>query len=237
MGLIANLVVTFVPFLYWPVLESSRWQATVGKRIMGLQVTDADGGRLSFVHALLRMLAKIVSSIPLGLGFVIAAFTARKQALHDLIVKTLVVRSGPSQLWKIVLALIIGLVLMVASAAGLFYYVVMPMFKKMFSEPVLEASKGSPERKTIPAPAAGQPQIATAAASATPRAGTPGCWRPPARKARTRISTPSPASRSPDWTSRTRRAPGRRSSSSRRFFATPSGSRSTRRCLRSGTCR
>ena len=47
---IANLVVIFLPFLYWPVLESSGWQATVGKRVMGLQVTDADGGRLSFMH-------------------------------------------------------------------------------------------------------------------------------------------------------------------------------------------
>jgi uncharacterized RDD family membrane protein YckC len=139
MGLLAWLVLTLGPFLYWPVLESSRWQATVGKRIMGLQVTDAHGGRLSFVHALMRMLAKIVSSIPLGLGFVVAAFTARKQALHDLIVRTLVVRSGPSHLWKVVLALILGLALMVASAVGLFHYAIKPMFEKTFGAPLLEA--------------------------------------------------------------------------------------------------
>jgi uncharacterized RDD family membrane protein YckC len=168
MGVVAWVVVTFLPFLYWPVLESSGWQATVGKRVMGLQVTDVDGARLSFVHALLRTLAKIISSIPFGLGFLIAAFTARKQALHDLIVKTLVVRSGPSHLWKVVLALIIGLVLMVASAAGLFYYVLMPMFKKTFSDTVQAATKEAPQRKVIPAPAPGarepQPQ-------ARPRAG------------------------------------------------------------------
>lgn len=149
MGWVANLVVIFLPFLYWPVLESSSWQATVGKRIMGLQVTDADGGRLSFLHALMRMLAKIVSSIPFGLGYVVAAFTARKQALHDLIVKTLVVRSGPSHLWKIVLALIVGLALMVASAVGVFYYVLAPMFKKTFGAPVLEAMTDAPERKIL----------------------------------------------------------------------------------------
>jgi hypothetical protein len=137
---LASLVGTFLPFLYWPVLESSSWQATVGKRVMGLQVTDADGGRLSFIHALMRMLAKIVSTIPFGLGFVMAAFTARKQALHDLIVRTLVVRSGPSHLWKVVLALILGIALMVASALGLFYYAVKPMFKKTFGAPVLEAT-------------------------------------------------------------------------------------------------
>jgi uncharacterized RDD family membrane protein YckC len=176
-GWIANLVVIFLPFLYWPMLESSGWQATVGKRIMGLQVTDANGGRLSFVHALMRMLAKIVSSIPFGLGFVVAAFTARKQALHDLIVKTLVVRSGPSQLWKIVLALIIGLVLMVASAAGLFYYAIMPMFKKTFGDPVMEAGRGAPGRKVIPAPApaarAPQPQARTQSAAPAPQAAAP----------------------------------------------------------------
>lgn len=149
MGRVANLVVIVLPFLYWPVLESSSWQATVGKRIMGLQVTDADGGRLSFLHALMRMLAKIVSSIPFGLGYVVAAFTARKQALHDLIVKTLVVRSGPSHLWKIVLALIVGLALMVASAVGVFHYVLTPMFKKTFGAPVLEAMTEAPERKIL----------------------------------------------------------------------------------------
>jgi uncharacterized RDD family membrane protein YckC len=124
------LMATFVPFLYWPVLESSHWQATVGKRVMGLQVTDFDGQRLSFLHALLRALAKILSSIPLGVGYLLAAFTARKQALHDIIVKTLVVRSGPSHLWKLVLALIIGFVLMVASGVGLVYYYIEPMYRK-----------------------------------------------------------------------------------------------------------
>jgi uncharacterized RDD family membrane protein YckC len=150
---VAWLVVTFVPFLYWPVLESSRWQATFGKRIMGLEVTDLDGNRLGFLRALLRSLAKIISSIPFGIGFLIAAFTARKQALHDIIVKTLVVRTGPSQLWKVILALIIGLVLMVASAAGLVYYVVVPMFKKGITDSMQEATKNAPQMKTIPAPA------------------------------------------------------------------------------------
>lgn len=161
-GLAAWVLVTFVPFLYWPVLESSRWQATVGKRILGLQVTDADGDRMSFVLALMRSLAKIVSSIPFGLGFLLTAFTARKQALHDIIVKTVVVRSGPSQLWKLLLALLVGFVLMVASAAGLFYYVVMPMFKKGFGigEPVRVEMKQAPQAKALPAQKLQPPQAA-----------------------------------------------------------------------------
>jgi len=128
--LAAWLVATFLPFLYWPVLESSPWQATVGKRVMGLQVTDFDGQRLSFMRALLRALAKILSSIPLGVGYLLAAFTARKQALHDIIARTLVVRSGPSHLWKLIFALILGFLLMVASGVGLVHYFLEPMYRK-----------------------------------------------------------------------------------------------------------
>ena len=93
--ILVSLPFALIPLFYWPLLESSSWQATIGKRIMGLVVTDLDGNRLSFLRALLRSLAKIISSIPFGIGFLIAAFTARKQALHDIIVKTLVVRTGP----------------------------------------------------------------------------------------------------------------------------------------------
>jgi uncharacterized RDD family membrane protein YckC len=168
-SMIGGVVFTFIPFLYWPVLESSSWQATVGKRVMGLQVTDLEGNRLSFVHALLRAFAKIVSSIPMGIGFLIAAFTARKQALHDIIVKTLVVRTGPSQLWKIFVALIVGVIIMAASAAGLFYYVLMPMFMGGMGD----AMKGAPEMKTIPAPAAKAPQQPAKPAAPVPQAAAP----------------------------------------------------------------
>jgi uncharacterized RDD family membrane protein YckC len=184
---VAWLIVTFVPFLYWPVLESSRWQATLGKRIMGLEVTDLDGNRLGFLRALLRSLAKIVSGIPFGIGFLIAAFTARKQALHDIIVKTLVVRTGPSHLWKIVLALIVGLALMAASAAGLFYYVLMPMFKKGVEGTMAETMKSAPQMKTIPAPA---PATASRPAPAAVPAPAPAAVPAPAPAA---VPAPAPA--------------------------------------------
>jgi uncharacterized RDD family membrane protein YckC len=186
-GTIIWVVITFLPLLYWPVLESSGWQATVGKRIMGLQVTDADGARLSFVHALLRMLAKIVSSIPMGLGFLIAAFTARKQALHDIITKTLVVRTGPSHFLKAVLALIIGFVLMVASAGAFIYYFLMPMFEKTFGDTVQATTKDAPQRKVIPAPA---PTQADRAVQPQPQ---PGAQPTPAPQAVAPAPAPAPA--------------------------------------------
>ncbi len=80
-----------VAFFYAPVLESSEIRATIGKSLMGIQVTDMNGGRISFRAALIRNILKAVSSLLLFLGFVVALFTEKKQTLHDLIADTLVV--------------------------------------------------------------------------------------------------------------------------------------------------
>lgn len=88
-----------VPFfignwLYFAVMESSKRQATFGKSLMSLYVTDAEAKRLSFGHASGRYFAKIVTGlIPFGIGYIMAGFTAKKQALHDFIAGTLVLRS------------------------------------------------------------------------------------------------------------------------------------------------
>ncbi|MDR0250425.1 MAG: RDD family protein [Burkholderiales bacterium] len=85
------LVSIAVSLLYFALSESSRWQGTLGKRAIGLKVTDANGKRLSFLHALARYVAHIVSNLTFGIGYVLNVFTARQQTLHDLIVGTLVV--------------------------------------------------------------------------------------------------------------------------------------------------
>jgi uncharacterized RDD family membrane protein YckC len=118
-AVIANLVFLLAYLLYWPVLESSGRQATFGKQLLGIQVTDVNGNRTSFVKALLRNLAKIVSAIPFYIGFLLAAFTGRKQALHDMITGCLVVRTGPSSLMKAVGAAVGGLA--IAGIAGYYY--------------------------------------------------------------------------------------------------------------------
>jgi uncharacterized RDD family membrane protein YckC len=89
-----NVVSVFGWFLYFALMESSSHQATVGKIALGIQVTDIDGDRLSFGRALGRNLAKLISAIILYIGFILAAFTERKQALHDMIAGTLVVKRG-----------------------------------------------------------------------------------------------------------------------------------------------
>jgi uncharacterized RDD family membrane protein YckC len=82
----------FAPWLYEAFMMSSEWQATVGKRVMSIIVTDTDGRRMSFARATGRHFAKYVSAFLLGIGFIIAAFTEKRQALHDLIAETLVLK-------------------------------------------------------------------------------------------------------------------------------------------------
>jgi uncharacterized RDD family membrane protein YckC len=80
-----------VPWLYWSLTESSSKQGTPGKTAMGIIVTDTEGTRISFGRATNRYWAKAVSGVILLSGFVMIAFTARKQGLHDVIAKCLVV--------------------------------------------------------------------------------------------------------------------------------------------------
>ena len=88
----AGIIVTFVgPWLYEAFMLSSEWQATVGKRAMSIAVTGIDGNRISFARATGRHFAKWISVFTLGIGFIMVAFTAKKQALHDMIAETLVV--------------------------------------------------------------------------------------------------------------------------------------------------
>lgn len=81
-------------WLYFTLMESSSLRATLGKAAIGIVVTDCAGERISWPRANGRYWAKIVSAIRFGLGYFMAGFTAKKQALHDFIAGTLVVRKG-----------------------------------------------------------------------------------------------------------------------------------------------
>jgi len=82
-----------IAWLYFSLLESSKHQATIGKMALGLVVTDLAGNRISFARATGRFFGKILSSIIMGIGYLLVAFTPRKQALHDLIAQCLVLSS------------------------------------------------------------------------------------------------------------------------------------------------
>lgn len=78
--------------LYFTIMESSRLQATVGKMALGIIVTDETGNRISFMRANGRFFAKMVSALILYIGYIMAGFTERKQALHDIIASTYVIK-------------------------------------------------------------------------------------------------------------------------------------------------
>jgi uncharacterized RDD family membrane protein YckC len=85
------LVIFFGHWIYEALMTSSAWQATLGKRAMNMAVTDLQGQRVSFARATGRYFAKWISAMTLGVGFLIVAFTEKKQGLHDLIASTVVV--------------------------------------------------------------------------------------------------------------------------------------------------
>lgn len=86
------LIILVLEWLYYALLESSVWQATLGKKALGLEVTDLAGGRISFGNATGRYFARYISFFTLGIGYIMAGFTQKKQALHDMIAGTLVIR-------------------------------------------------------------------------------------------------------------------------------------------------
>jgi uncharacterized RDD family membrane protein YckC len=79
-------------WLYFAVMESSSWQATLGKKVLGLYVTDLGGNRLALGRATGRTFAKYLSSMTAGIGYVLCGFTKKKQALHDMVANCLVLR-------------------------------------------------------------------------------------------------------------------------------------------------
>lgn len=80
-------------WLYYAAFESSSWQATPGKKVLNLFVTDLNGAPVTFGRATGRYFARFVTGlIPLGIGYILAGITERKQALHDMIASTLVLR-------------------------------------------------------------------------------------------------------------------------------------------------
>ena len=82
----------FASWLYEAAMESSSKQATLGKMVLGMKVTDLQGNRISFARATARHFCKYISAMIMFIGYIMAGFTDRKQALHDIIAGTLVQR-------------------------------------------------------------------------------------------------------------------------------------------------
>ena len=123
LAMIGGVVALVFYFGFFPVMHSSALQATLGKLLLGVKVTDREGNRISMGRSLGRFLGMVfVSSIfTLGIGYLLAGVTERRQALHDMIAGTLVVRrdatpaeiaagGGPMPITVGVWATIVGLI-------------------------------------------------------------------------------------------------------------------------------
>lgn len=95
----------FMPFLpliigwlYYTLMESSKYQATLGKIALSMKVTDMNGKRVSFARATGRYFGRILSGLILCVGYLMIVWTKQKQSLHDKLAHTLVVRSEEQSL-------------------------------------------------------------------------------------------------------------------------------------------
>ena len=170
------LVVWLLGFLYWPVMHASARQATFGKALLGLKVARFDGRRISILRSLVRELAKIISGAVLMIGYVMAAFTPRKQALHDLVASTYVVREGASRVVPALAVLVAGFAVPVVVVPMIVGAAVMSMMTNMAegmvssTDPMKPAAKAAaPVAKAAPKPQAPAPtQTAQAPVPAQP---------------------------------------------------------------------
>jgi len=93
-ALIGWVLVGIGSLAYYPVLESSQRQATIGKRVVGLTVTDTEGQRISLGRAIGRLLGKLLNGFTFGIGWLMVGVTAQKRGLHDFVAGTLVLKSA-----------------------------------------------------------------------------------------------------------------------------------------------
>jgi uncharacterized RDD family membrane protein YckC len=102
-GMAYIAVLSIGAWLYAAFSESSPRQATIGKRLMGLRVVTADGGRVSFGQATVRHFMKFLSLFTAGIGFMMAGWTKRHQALHDIPCECFVVRAPQEKAFSLLL--------------------------------------------------------------------------------------------------------------------------------------
>ncbi len=87
-----GILATILQWLYFALMESSKYQGTVGKIALKIKVTDMEGNRVSFARATGRYFGKIISSMIIMIGYIMAGFTEKKQALHDMMASCYVIK-------------------------------------------------------------------------------------------------------------------------------------------------
>lgn len=129
-GIIGFYGVIFLLFgAYFVLMESGERGATLGKRALKLRVVDGNGQRISKGRALGRFFAHFLSGITLYIGYLIQPFTERKQALHDMVAGTLVVKTDKSSNSMVLVLSIIGGLVAVSAGIGVLAAVTIPAYQ------------------------------------------------------------------------------------------------------------
>jgi uncharacterized RDD family membrane protein YckC len=93
---LSNFISGFIGFsvnlLYFTLFWSSKFQGTPGKILLGLKIVDANGNKISYSTALIRYISTFISSLLLGIGYLLIIFDGKKQALHDKFASTYVIK-------------------------------------------------------------------------------------------------------------------------------------------------
>lgn len=161
--IVTGALIFLVQLLYFPLMQSSVRQATIGKQMVGIRVTDIYGNRMSTLRSFGREFAKILSAIPFGLGFLLAALGEKKQALHDKVASTVVVREGESHVGRALGVAVLGFalpfVLVMTLGASMFGGAISSMLGELTGDtppppPPPVAAKAAPAKAPAPAPAA-----------------------------------------------------------------------------------
>lgn len=90
--MLAILISIVMKWLYYALMESSKYGGTLGKMAVSIKVVDMEGYKVSFARATGRYFARIITNMTLLIGYIIAGFTEKKQALHDLIASCIVIK-------------------------------------------------------------------------------------------------------------------------------------------------
>lgn len=131
-------LVISVSLAYTILLESGARGATLGKRWMNIKLLDSNGDRLTLSRSVGRLLARLVSFLPALLGFLIQPFTPRKQALHDLLAGTIVVRSGNSNKIPIIATLLVLFYLLLLPVLAIVATTGRPFFRQIILKAQLD---------------------------------------------------------------------------------------------------
>lgn len=124
-------VIIFITASYYILMESGESGATLGKHWLNIKTTDTSGKQLTIARALARFVFRIFSFVLLMSGFLIQPFTRRKQAMHDLLARTVVVRVSENRKISVMATLLVLFMALMVPVLAIFATAGLPVFQQI----------------------------------------------------------------------------------------------------------